>query len=155
MRKLTMAAMLTGLLIKTAQATDLELSIELPRLNVAEYLRPYVAIWIENADQDAVGDLAVWYDVAKKNNEGAEWLKDMRQWWRRSGRNQTFPVDGVSGATKLVGTHALNFSSANKPFAQLKPGQYTLAVEAAREVDGRELVRIPFEWAAKKPNTSR
>lgn len=150
MRKLTMAALLTGLLIKTAQATDLELSIELPRLDVAEYHRPYVAIWIENADQDAVGDLAVWYDVAKKNNEGAEWLKDMRQWWRRSGRNQTFPVDGVSGATKPVGTHALNFSSANKPFAQLKPGQYTLAVEAAREVGGRELVRIPFEWPAKK-----
>lgn len=109
MRKLTMAALLTGLLIKTAQATNLELSIELPRLNVAEYLCPYVAIWIENADQDAVGDLAVWYDVAKKNNEGAEWLKDMRQWWRRSGRNQTFPVDGVSGATKLVGTHGLEF----------------------------------------------
>lgn len=150
MRKLTMAALLTGLLIKTAQATDLELSIELPRLDVAEYHRPYVAIWIENADQDAVGDLAVWYDVAQKNNEGAEWLKDMRQWWRRSGRNQTFPVDGVSGATKPVGTHALNFSGASKPFAQLKPGQYTLAVEAAREVGGRELVRIPFEWPVKK-----
>lgn len=150
MRKLMISALATGLLLKTAQAADLDLSVELPRLDVAEYHRPYVAIWIENADQDAVGDLAVWYDVAKKNNEGAEWLKDMRQWWRRSGRNQTFPVDGVSGATKPVGTHTLNFSSANPSLAQLKPGHYTIAIEAAREVGGRELLRIPFQWPPQK-----
>ena len=66
----------------------------------------------------------------------------MRQWWRRSGRNQQFPVDGVSGATKPAGKHALAFNGAAKPLAQLKPGQYAVVVEAAREVGGRELLRI-------------
>ena len=34
-----------------------------------------------------------------------KWLADLRQWWRRSGRDQTFPIDGVTGPTKPVGTH--------------------------------------------------
>ena len=80
-----------------------------------------MAIWIENPDQSVAADLAVWYDVAKKNNEGTEWLKDMRQWWRRSGRNQQFPVDGVSGATKPAGKHALAFNGAAKPLASSSP----------------------------------
>lgn len=150
MRKLLLSALLAGLIARTAQAADLGLNIEIPRLDVAEYHRPYVAIWLENADQNAVGDLAVWYDVAKKNNEGAEWLKDIRQWWRRSGRDQQFPVDGVSGATRPAGKHELSFASAKKPLAELKPGRYAVVVEAAREVGGRELVRIPFDWPPSK-----
>jgi hypothetical protein len=35
--------------------------------------------------------------------------------------------------------------------AKLAPGDYTLVVEAAREVGGRELVKIPFSWPAKAP----
>ena len=33
--------------------------------------------------------------------------------------------------------------------AGVAPGQYTLAVEAAREVGGREVVRVPFTWPPK------
>jgi len=146
MRKLLMSALLAGLVARTAHGADLGVNVEIPRLNVAEYHRPYVAIWLENADQGVVSDLAVWYDVAMKNNEGTEWLKDMRQWWRRSGRNQQFPVDGVSGATRPAGRHDLAFSGAAKPLADLAPGRYAVVVEAAREVGGRELVRVPFDW---------
>ena len=64
--------------------------------------------------------------------------------------NQQFPVDGVSGATKPVGKHALNFDASSKPLASLKPGQYAVVVEAAREVGGRELLRIPFQWPPQK-----
>jgi len=150
MRKLLLSALLAGLIARTAQAADLGLNVEIPRLDVAEYHRPYVAIWLENADQSVAADLAVWYDVAKKNNEGAEWLKDMRQWWRRSGRNQQFPVDGVSGATRPAGKHELAFAGGAKPLADLKPGRYAVVVEAAREVGGRELVRVPFDWPPSK-----
>lgn len=155
MRKLLIPALLAGLATRAAGAANLDVNVEIPRLDVSEYHRPYVAIWIEHADQRAAGDLAVWYDVQKKNNEGAEWLKDMRQWWRRSGRDQQFPVDGVSGATRPAGRHVLQFSGADKPLSGLQPGQYVLAVEAAREVGGRELVRIPFEWPPKKTETAR
>ena len=35
------------------------------------------------------------------------------------------------------------------PFWTLRAGQYTLVVEAAREVGGRELLKIPFTWPAR------
>lgn len=146
MRTLLLPALLAGLIARTAHAADIGLNIEIPRLDVAEYHRPYVAVWIERPDNTVVGDLAVWYDVAMKNGEGKEWLKDLRQWWRRSGRNQEFPVDGVSGATRAPGKHSLSFSDSGKPLADLKPGQYAVVVEAAREVGDRELVRVPFDW---------
>ena len=150
MRKLLLPAMLAGVFAPPAQAADLALTVNIPRLDVAEYHRPYVAIWVENTDHTAAADLAVWYDVAKKNNEGTKWLKDIRQWWRRSGRDQSFPVDGVSGATRAPGKHDLNLNDSAKQLADLKPGHYAVVIEAAREVGDRELVRIPFDWPPTK-----
>ncbi|MGN7917831.1 DUF2271 domain-containing protein [Lysobacter sp. ESA13C] len=137
-----------------ALAADLELNIEIPRINAAEYHRPYVAAWIEKADNSVASNLAVWYDLDMKNGEGTKWLKDMRQWWRRSGRTLQMPVDGVSGATRPVGQHAVSFKGNSKALAGLAPGRYTLVVEAAREVGGREMLSIPFEWPAKAQNLS-
>ncbi|MBP7567904.1 MAG: DUF2271 domain-containing protein, partial [Burkholderiaceae bacterium] len=74
-----------------ALAADMALKVEIPRLTVAEYHRPYVAIWIEKNDQSFAGNLAVWYDIKMRNNEGTKWLKDMRAWWRKSGRELTMP----------------------------------------------------------------
>lgn len=98
----------------SAMAADLTLKFELPQLNVAEYHRPYVAAWLENADQKVVTNLAVLYDVKKKDNAGTKWLKDMRQWWRKAGRDVAMPMDGVSGATRAPGEVSLNFPVAKK-----------------------------------------
>lgn len=129
-------------------AAEMRLKIEIPRLNVAEYHRPYVAMWIEKPDQSFAADLAVWYDLKLKDNEGTKWLKDMRQWWRKSGRNLDMPVDGLSGATRAPGEHQVVFQGAKAPLNKLPPGEYQLVVEAAREVGGRELLRVPFKWPA-------
>lgn len=130
-----------------AMAADLNVTVELPKLNVAEYHKPYVAIWIENpADSSAAGTLAVWYDAKNREDNGAKWLKDMRQWWRKAGREMSFPADGVSGATRAPGPQKLVFSGAKGALKSLKPGQYNLVVEAAREVGGHEAVRVPFSW---------
>jgi hypothetical protein len=59
------------------------------------------------------------------------------------------PVDGVTGPTRPVGKHALSFKDSDPRLAGLAPGQYTLVVEAAREVGGRELLKIPFTWKPK------
>jgi hypothetical protein len=129
-----------------AMAADLNVTVEVPRLSVAEYHKPYVAIWIEAADASAAGTLAVWYDADSKEDKGVKWLKDMRQWWRKAGREMTFPADGVSGATRAPGPQKVVFSGAKGALKSLKPGQYNLVVEAAREVGGHEAVRVPFVW---------
>ena len=130
----------------TAAAADLSLSVEIPQLPVAEYHRPYVAIWIEGADQAIVANLAVWYQV---RGDHTKWLPDLRQWWRRGGRDLKVPVDGLTGATRPVGQHLLKFDAAQAPLSGLEPGKYAIVVEAVREVGGREALRIPFEWPIK------
>jgi hypothetical protein len=136
-------------------AAELNVSVEIPRLQVAEYHRPYVALWLEKTDQSHVADLAVWYDVKLKDKEGEKWLKDLRQWWRRSGRSLELPVDGVSAATRAVGSHSLTFDDSKAPLKDLPPGDYRLVVEAAREVGGRELLRVPFSWPATAKQTHK
>lgn len=162
---LVLCSMLPG----TVLAANLDLSIEIPRLDVAEYHRPYVAIWIEREDKIVAANLAVWYQQPKKGEKpqaaaapaapaaaqggmqgapnvqgGAKWLPDLRQWWRRSGRELTLPADGITGATRAPGEHALSFNVADLP-----AGQYKLVVEAAREEGGRELIDVPFQVPAK------
>src|SRR5690606_13539348 len=139
--------MLSLLLIASSAAAEINVTVEIPRIDASEYHRPYVAVWVEDGGHEVVANLAVWY-AQKETSEGAgsKWLADLRQWWRRSGRDQTLPIDGVSGATRPVGQHQLRFDAAKPPFAALKPGQYALVVEAVREVGGRELLRIPFDW---------
>ncbi|NYE23235.1 DUF2271 domain-containing protein [Pigmentiphaga litoralis] len=151
--RILIPAAVTTLLVGHAQAADLTVKVEIPRLNVAEYHRPYVAVWIEGPDQTVASNLAVWYDMKLKENEGTKWLKDMRQWWRRTGRELTMPVDGVSGATRAAGEHRLTFTEGKAPMARLPAGQYQLVVEAAREVGGRELLRLPFQWPPKSAET--
>ena len=48
-----------------AMAADLSVKFDLPQLNVAEYHKPYVAIWLERADQSVAANLAVLYDLKK------------------------------------------------------------------------------------------
>jgi hypothetical protein len=127
-------------------AAELNIKLEVPRLDVAEYHSPYIAVWVENPDQSAATHLAVWYQTDPKKEDGTQWLKDLRQWWRRGGRELQMPVDGVTGATRPTGTHTMSFKSTDKPLAKLAPGKYSLVVEATREVGGRELLRLPFDW---------
>jgi hypothetical protein len=139
---------LGALLGAPAFAAGLNVGVELPRLSVAEYHRPYVAVWIERADNSVAANLATWYQVGKRDNEGTKWLKDLRQWWRRTGRELAMPVDGVSSATRPAGTHQLQFTEGSKPLGTLAPGEYKLVVEAAREAGGHEVVSLPFTWPA-------
>src|SRR5690606_5950191 len=72
--------------IAPVSAAEVNVTVEIPRIDASEYHRPYVAVWIENADKSVAANLAVWYQQ-KETSEGAgtKWLADLRQWWRRSG----------------------------------------------------------------------
>ncbi|MCW2390149.1 hypothetical protein M2333_003195 [Sphingobium sp. B11D3B] len=133
---------LAGLVATPATAGTI--SVTIPRLNVAEYHRPYVAAWVEPTGGGAAQTIFVWYDVKLQGREpGTKWLSDLRTWWRKGGRSLKLPADGVSSATRAPGTHKITLP------ATLKPGQYTLYVEAARETGGREIVSIPLQVPAK------
>ena len=141
--------LIAPLFAATVSGGDISLSIEIPRLEVAEYHRPYVAAWIEKPDGSFAANLAVWYDVEMKDKEGETWLKDIRQWWRKSGRSLKLPVDGVSGPTRPVGVHTITVPAKTTELPPLAEGEYRLVVEASREVGGREMLKLPFKWDGK------
>ncbi len=136
-----------------AAAGEMTVYFEIPRLRVAEYHNPYVAVWLEDADGKTVANLDVWYDVDLRGDDPRKWLPDMRTWWRRAGRSTSMPADGISGPTQAPGNYTLRFSEGTGPLPKLAAGSYVLRIEAAREVGGRELVSIPFQWPPAKPMT--
>jgi hypothetical protein len=163
-----------GVVAGVASAAEMNISVELPKLEVAEYHRPYVAMWIEREDQSFVANFSLWYQQKRGGGGagapggarpaggaagagggdgggegGTKWLNELRTWWRKNGREQTFPIDGVTGPTKPAGIQQMKFAGDKAPLASLAPGKYRLVVEAAREGGGREVVRVPFEWPAK------
>jgi len=149
---LTTATLATALTAAPALAADLTVTVELPRLSVAAYHRPYVAIWLETPDQTAVRTLAVWYQqTANREGDGKDWLKDIRTWWRKSGRTMTLPANGVSGATRAPGRQTITIPAAR--LTGVAAGNYAVVVEAAREQGGREVVRVPIRWG--QANTGR
>lgn len=147
-------SLVAGVFAHQGVAGELTVKINVPQINASEYHRPYVAVWIERADQSIAQNLALWYSQ-KSGPEGAgnKWLKDLRQWWRKGGREVQVPLDGVSGATRPVGEHTLNFN--DKALAGLEKGEYRVVVEAAREKGGRELLRVPFNWPATKADSQK
>jgi hypothetical protein len=140
---LTAPILLAGLAAVPAGAATV--SITIPQLKVAEYHRPYVAAWLEPVGGGDARTLFVWYDVKMTGAEpGTKWLADLRSWWRKGGRSLKLPADGVSGATRAPGTHQITLP------ANIKPGDYVLHVEAARETGGREIVSVPLKFPAAK-----
>lgn len=141
-----LALLFSGFMAGMAQAQELEINVEIPKLSVAEYHKPYLAVWLEDEQGTHVANIALLYDQKMRNNEGEKWLKDLRQWWRKSGRSLTFPIDGVTGATKGPGVHHFTFALPQT----LSAGNYQLRIEAAREVGGRELITLPVTLPIKK-----
>lgn len=143
-----------AVLAAPAGAAAIDMTVTIPQLKVAEYHKPYVAIWLEQVGGTGAaipnaGTLAIWYQIDKKDNEGNKWLRDVRTWWRKSGRTLNNPVSGITGATRAPGPQKISFTP--KQIGKLAPGNYELVVEASREAGGRELLRLPFAWPAKGP----
>jgi len=59
------------------------------------------------------------------------------------------PVEGLSGATRIVGEHSVLFSEDKTELGKLPAGSYNLLIEAAREGGGREVLKVPFTWGGK------
>lgn len=130
--------LVAGTLVAPANAATV--SVTIPKINVAEYHKPYVVGWLEPAAGGEARTVFVWYDVKKGGREpGSKWLSDLRTWWRKGGRSVNLPADGLSGATRAPGTYSIRIPT------NLPAGNYVFKVEAARETGGRELVSVPFK----------
>lgn len=133
---LALVSILLALSSASTQAAEFAIEFTLPKIDTAEYHRPYVAIWLEDSERRPILQIAHWLEQEK-------WHRDLRSWWRRGGSKLPLPVDGVTSATRKPGVYTLSASKV------LAAGRYHLNIEAVREVGGREHLRIPFEWQSK------
>jgi len=119
-------------------AFELSLDLNLPRVEDARYRRPYVAVWVEDADHFPVRTLALWF-------QNPRWLPDLKQWYRDDQvRNLAEGSDisrTVSAATRPPGKYTLKWDGKDNEGKLVKAGSYTICIEAAREHGGYDILR--------------
>ncbi|GAA5511979.1 hypothetical protein Dcar01_00693 [Deinococcus carri] len=96
--------------------------------------RPYVAVWIEDAQGNPVRTLTVW---AQTTGRGPRWIPDLRRWYRANAGL----LDTVSSATRNPGTYALAWDGKTDRGSLASQGTYYVCIEAAREHGPYSLVR--------------
>lgn len=125
---------------QTKAMKTLTLHVEIPEIDVDPYFRPYIAVWLETSRREPIETLALWYQLPSETatEDGRKWLKDLRQWWRKIGRQDGDALDGVTGATRKPGDYRIAWD-----YSKLVVGEYFMHIEASREEGGRSFKRIP------------
>ena len=93
--------------------------------------RPYVAIWVEDKDKNPVRTIALWFQKDR-------WLRDLRLWYttnsaRYAGEANKANVTSISSATRAAGKYTVKWDGKDDLGNYVKPGRYTIYIEAARE----------------------
>jgi thiamine biosynthesis lipoprotein len=110
--------------------------------------RPYLAIWIEDKDKIPVRTLTVLY----RPNE-ARFLADLRAWYRadrlRALTDGTEIIGSVSSATRSPGRYTFKWDMKDQQGQLVKPGTYTVLIEAAREHGTYQILRQAMDFSGK------
>jgi FAD:protein FMN transferase len=138
---------------------DMLIEFEIAKSNDSRrYRRPYVAVWIEDADGFPVKTLSLFL---MQNNPGPRWHRDLRRWYAddqmRRLVDQANMIETVSKPTRNPGQYKVSWDGKDDHGKSLKPGEYTILIEAAREHGTYQLSKHNFtlgkSFAVKlKPN---
>ena len=122
---------------------SLDIKFELARFE-GRARRPFVAVWIEDADHKPVRRIAVWYNKPR-------WLPDLRSWFAAK-REAEFDVASVTGATRPSGEYTLVWDGKNDAGEYVPLGKYTVFIEAAREHGTYQLIKQEMKFDGKAKN---
>ncbi|MFO0910992.1 MAG: DUF2271 domain-containing protein [Isosphaeraceae bacterium] len=122
--------------------------INRPTGNTRGLRRPYVAVWVEDRDGVPVRTLILW---VQKGGPGPRWIPDLKRWYRGDGVRKlvddTDLVETVSRATRPPGKYEAIWDGKDDAGHPVKPGKYTLWIEAAREHGTYQLISHPLDLA--------
>jgi FAD:protein FMN transferase len=129
---------------------ELVVKIELPQPDRGGYRRPYVAIWLEDANDDAVRT-GLLFMMTKGN--GSNWHRNLNRWYKqdvlRRQNDKTDLIGTISSASRGPGEYKAVFDGKDDHGKPLKAGKYTLFIEAAREHGTYQIIRQPLELGDK------
>ena len=114
------------------------------------YHRPYVAVWIEDANGKPVRTLSLWVQTVKR---GPKWIPDLRQWYRdeqaRKAKAGGDLIATISEPTRAPGRYALAWDGRDDAGKLVSQGDFTVNIEAAREHGTYQIIRSDMTLGTK------
>lgn len=103
--------------------------------------RPYVAVWIEDKNGNAVKTLSLWVQTERR---GPRWIPDLRRWYRDA-QEKVLAAGGdlvttVSSATREAGKYTVIWDGKDEAKKWVSQGEYYVFIEAAREHGTYQLI---------------
>ena len=127
-------------------AYELTVNLELARIQGARARRPYVAVWIADADKFPVRTLALWV-------ERPRWLPELKSWFhddRLRAKTEGKEITGsVSSATRPAGKYKLKWDGKDNKGNFVKAGKYNVCIELAREHGTYQIICREMEFTGK------
>ena len=116
---------------------NLSMDYTIPRLRERIYNRPYVAVWIADANGLPLQDLLLLGGQDR-------WANNNSVWWRHTGGRGLRGNYNVTRPTRGPGDYQLVWDGKDAAGNSLPEGDYVLNVEAARQDGGHDYVAQPF-----------
>lgn len=133
-----------------AKLLPLEVKFELNLPEGGRYRRPYVAVWLEDADEFPVRTGLLWMQT---KSPGPRWHRDLLRWYKNDSVRKLAGgkdlIETIAGATRGPGQYKVLFDGKDDAGEPLSPGKYTLFIEVAREHGTYQLIRQSLSLGAE------
>ncbi len=120
-----------------AEPFELWINVEINLQKEGFTKRPYVAIWVEDEEHAPVKTIALWHGSDRYIPELKSWYLKYRELY--TGDLKFNP--SVTSATRSAGKYTVRWGGLDDHGNPVKPGKYTIKIEAAREHGTHQLIR--------------
>jgi hypothetical protein len=129
---------------------ELAVDLEIAPQEGFRYHRPYVAVWIEDANGRPVRTLSAWVNTSGR---GPRYIRELRRWFsmEREQEDAGGPdlITTVSSATRLPGQYTVTWNGRDDRGNVVDQGNYRVLIEAAREHGSYQLMQQDLTLGAK------
>jgi thiamine biosynthesis lipoprotein ApbE len=152
----TIASTHAATALTSQKRTGLHVHFELARPSGAAYRRPFLALWLEDADGFPVKTALLWL---QNDQPGPRWHRDLTRWYRNDRARKTAEqkelIGVISGATRGPGNYHAHFDGSDNEGNPLPHGKYTLFLEVTREHGTHQLIRQSIDWSDQAIPTTK
>ena len=120
-----------------AEPFELLVSVEINLQKEGFAKRPYVAVWVEDENHAPVKTIALWHGSDRYIPELKSWYLKYRELY--NGNLEFNP--SVTSATRSAGKYTVRWGGLDDHGNPVKPGKYTIKIEATREHGTYQLMR--------------
>ena len=122
---------------------ELQVNLELARIEGQRTRRPYVAIWIEDKDKFPVKTISLWVEKSK-------WIPDLKSWYHddrmRNMAEGSDLTNSLTSATRAPGKYTMKWDGKDNAGKLVKAGKYTVCLEVAREHGTYQIIRQEMDF---------